>query len=204
MVGRPVEVLDTYNIWSVARVVCVLAPHRLCVQFDGWQDAWCLWLDRRLDLPRIRALTSACQGLGELGGMTIERMRQVQDGCFVHILKQAGTIESASKFEKCYEDPYSLTWPWALQCATEAVVPCLYVRTLQLVLDDVTVHDPWGDRGGGFTAAKFDTDNQHVAACNARLEDMATSSRFVDMEEPGRVGKQLQITWCQQPSPTLP
>jgi hypothetical protein len=51
-----------YNIWSVARVLLVIPPNQCLIQFEGWGSNWTLWLDRRLDLPRIRPLTEACEG----------------------------------------------------------------------------------------------------------------------------------------------
>jgi hypothetical protein len=87
MVGTALEVLDTWNTWSVARVILVLPPCRCLVWFEGWGLGnvggagvldWTLWLDKRLDLPRVRALTPACQGLGPHGQAGLEVLRSVQ------------------------------------------------------------------------------------------------------------------------------
>jgi hypothetical protein len=52
--GCCLEATDTYNIWSIARVLLTLDDHRFLVWFEGWPSVWLMWLDRRHDLARVR------------------------------------------------------------------------------------------------------------------------------------------------------
>ena len=57
--GDCLEVMDTYRLWAVARVVAVVGD-LLFVHFDGYSVAWLMWLHRSLDRWRIRELSRAC------------------------------------------------------------------------------------------------------------------------------------------------
>ena len=77
--GTCLEVLDTYNIWSVARVVLVLDANRFLIWFEGWGDEWLMWLDRRYDLARIRGCRAEVAGLGKRGPLQCEDLLRKQE-----------------------------------------------------------------------------------------------------------------------------
>ena len=81
--GLCIEVLDTYNIWSVARVLLVLDENHVLIWFEGWGDEWLMWLDRRYDLARVRPCGSEVAGLGKRGPIDREAL----------VAKQAQAIE---------------------------------------------------------------------------------------------------------------
>ena len=78
--GQCIEVLDTYNIWSVARVLLVLDENHMLIWFEGWGDEWLMWLDRRYDLARVRPCGSEVAGLGKRGAIDQQALisKQVQ------------------------------------------------------------------------------------------------------------------------------
>ncbi|KAL6053377.1 hypothetical protein QOT17_018024 [Balamuthia mandrillaris] len=63
-VGDCVEVLDSFNIWSVARVFARIEPHLMLIHFEGWGGGWYYWLHLEEDAHLIRPLTPECPGLG--------------------------------------------------------------------------------------------------------------------------------------------
>lgn len=85
--GLCIEVLDTYNIWSVARVLLVLDENHMLIWFEGWGDEWLMWIDRRFDLARVRPCGSEVAGLGKRG--------PIDHGAL--IAKQAQAIEMIRK-----------------------------------------------------------------------------------------------------------
>ena len=102
--GLCIEVLDTYNIWSVARVLLVLDENHVLIWFEGWGDEWLMWIDRRFDLARVRPCGSEVAGLGKGG--------PIHQGAL--IAKQAQAIEMIRELcpPKCLPSRrwYSLTF----------------------------------------------------------------------------------------------
>lgn len=76
--GLCIEVLDTYNIWSVARVLLMLDENHMLIWFEGWGDEWLMWLDRRYDLARVRPCGQEVAGLGKRGAINEEALIQKQ------------------------------------------------------------------------------------------------------------------------------
>ena len=60
LIGDLLEARDTYGLWSAARVVATFQHHEhgplLCVHFEGWPVQWLMWISRKHDLKRLRAL----------------------------------------------------------------------------------------------------------------------------------------------------
>jgi hypothetical protein len=99
--GLCLEVLDTYNIWSVARVLLVLDQHRFLVWFEGWGDEWLMWLDSRFDLARIRPCQSAVAGLGKRGPLQYDTITAKQTQCLDCIAQATmptGTTSTDARF----------------------------------------------------------------------------------------------------------
>jgi len=85
-VGDCIEVVDTYEINSVARVMARVHDAEvgpvLLVHFEGWDDSWFMWIHRVHDRDKISALTPALPGIGSRGpydeAQYLQRIRMAQ------------------------------------------------------------------------------------------------------------------------------
>jgi hypothetical protein len=121
--GLCIEVLDTYNIWSVARVLLVLDENHILIWFEGWGDEWLMWLDRRYDLARVRPCGSEVAGLGKRGPLEEETMIAKQAEAIDMILlapSQHGT--TAAYF------PETNVWKVPACSPSQGVEPSCYCR----------------------------------------------------------------------------
>mmetsp|Transcript_3707 Transcript_3707/g.12360 ORF Transcript_3707/g.12360 Transcript_3707/m.12360 type:complete len:255 (+) Transcript_3707:101-865(+) len=75
-VGDCLEIVDTYGILSVARVLARLespsAGPLLLVHFEGWSERWQVWVHRLHDRARIMPLSMEMRGVGSRGTHTEE------------------------------------------------------------------------------------------------------------------------------------
>lgn len=180
LIGTPCEVLDTYNIWSVARIVCVLPPNQMLIQFEGWDRNWCLWLDRRFDLLRVRPLSSGCQGLGSLGAMSLEQMRQVQQDA-LQLCREGLGGASGRMADRSSLPANASRWATTLQAPAQGVIPALYVPALARILGP----DPGGNSE---LTARTTSDLERVVACYAELEARSSiEAHWRCPEEPERL-----------------
>jgi hypothetical protein len=80
-IGDCMEVRDTHGLWAVARVVGTLFHGSfgplLLVHFEGWSNAWCMWLHHHHDGHRVRPLSSRRPGIGSRGAHTEASFAQI-------------------------------------------------------------------------------------------------------------------------------
>lgn len=83
-IGDCLEVKDTHGLWSTARVAATLVvpPHGplILIHFEGWSNAWFMWLSPQFDADRIRTL-STCPGIGRFGPHTKESFHEKLQWC---------------------------------------------------------------------------------------------------------------------------
>eukprot|EP01051_Picozoa_sp_SAG22_P001216 SAG22_NODE_45_length_24718_cov_12.462448_19_plen_820_part_01 len=117
--GCCVEVTDTYNIWSIARIMLVLDEHRFLVWFEGWGSIWLMWLDRRHDLARVRGCRPAGDGtqpagMGKRGPISEQQFLQMQEVCIQRVLGRAPDTDQAELYEGGKWDGVPRANEWAV------------------------------------------------------------------------------------------
>eukprot|EP01052_Picozoa_sp_SAG31_P008621 SAG31_NODE_438_length_15693_cov_6.254248_13_plen_407_part_00 len=170
--GCCVEVTDTYNIWSIARVMLVLDENRFLVWFEGWGSLWLMWLDRRYDLARVRG----CQprgfggqpaGMGKAGPISEQQFLDMQEVCIQRVLGRSPRDDQATMYEGGKWDgvPNANVWqvPKGPPVRQNPVWPAPYWR-----------HESEGDHGAG--------------SCSSGEGMQRTpGAEWVDMEDPSCV-----------------
>ncbi|KAG8458648.1 hypothetical protein KFE25_008445 [Diacronema lutheri] len=78
-IGDAFEVMDTYGIVAVARVIATVHSPPigplLLLHYEGWSEMWFMWVSRRHDRERIRPLTPRLPGIGSAGAYTEDEFR---------------------------------------------------------------------------------------------------------------------------------
>ena len=125
--GMCLEVLDTYNIWSVARVLLVLDENHVLIWFEGWGNEWLMWLDRRYDLARVRPCGSEVAGLGKRGPLELAAMLEKQAEA-IEMIRLAPSQHAADGLHDGTVFPDGNIWKIPACSPTQGVQPSCYCR----------------------------------------------------------------------------
>ena len=137
--GDCLEVMDPFQLWAVARVLCVVRSRLVLVHFEGYSVSWMMWLHRPRDAERMRPLSRACPG-----GAGASPREPHDDRSFHKVLEaaRARLTRDGGRSEWTLDGPAVGPGSWPVAYTVDAPTPALdsasdvRVAHFQLTLDD--------------------------------------------------------------------